>query len=264
VERHHNREFFSRLMAQTVGTCGKQKVPRTACCSITRGQVALCIAGSGQLRQFCLAAALLALPKSHLDGLSPQTSLKRGMLMSSTLSPAQSEFSAARWATEPSVDDASPLDLKDGRRSNKPPSLSKRASRALTGSWLRFASVFAATLAWQAHGDAARGIFANSSETLVWLAPPPDLQIVSGAVAPAAPVAPSADVEQLKTTSLGLALMRQSVDQLVAGQEQMARDIAKLQAVEQDILRKISEPPPRAAVAPAQKAAAPSQTPRVR
>jgi hypothetical protein len=58
--------------------------------------------------------------------------------------------------------------------------------------------------------------------------------------------------------------MRQSVDQLVAGQEQMARDIAKLRAVEQDILRKISEPPPRAAVAPAQKPTAPSQTPRVR
>ena len=61
--------------------------------------------------------------------------------------------------------------------------------------------------------------------------------------------------------SLGLALMRQNVDQLVTGQEQMAREITKLQAAEQDVLQKISEPPPRPPAAPAPKgtSATPSQ-----
>jgi hypothetical protein len=67
--------------------------------------------------------------------------------------------------------------------------------------------------------------------------------------------------------SLGLAAVRQSVDQLVAqftaGQEQMTRDITKLEAAEQEILHKISAPPPRQAEAPARKPVplAPSQAP---
>jgi hypothetical protein len=40
-----------------------------------------------------------------------------------------------------------------------------------------------------------------------------------------------------------------SVDQLVAGLEQMTREIAKLQAVEQYVLYKNSDPPPRPAPA---------------
>jgi len=58
--------------------------------------------------------------------------------------------------------------------------------------------------------------------------------------------------------SLGLAAVRQRVDQLAvqvaAGQEQMTRDFtAKLHAVEQDILDKISAPTPQATAAPARK-----------
>jgi hypothetical protein len=76
-------------------------------------------------------------------------------------------------------------------------------------------------------------------------------------IAPAAPVAPSPDLEQFKAMSLGLAAVRQSVDQFAdqfaAGQEQMTRNIAKLQAAEQDILHRISAPPPRPDAAPAHK-----------
>jgi hypothetical protein len=39
-----------------------------------------------------------------------------------------------------------------------------------------------------------------------------------------------------------------SVDQLTAGQEQLTREISKLHAIEQYILYKNSEPPPRPAV----------------
>jgi hypothetical protein len=62
--------------------------------------------------------------------------------------------------------------------------------------------------------------------------------------------------------SLNLAAVRQKVDQLaaqvVAGQEQMARDFtAKLNAVEQDILDKISVPSSQSAAAPVRKPASP-------
>ena len=65
--------------------------------------------------------------------------------------------------------------------------------------------------------------------------------------------------------SLGLAALRQSVDQLAAGQERMTGDIAKLQTAAQGILDKISAPPPRPAGATARKPApltpAPQATP---
>jgi hypothetical protein len=86
------------------------------------------------------------------------------------------------------------------------------------------------------------------------------------------PATPSPDLEQLKSMSLGLAVVRQSVDrlaaQVAAGQEQMIREITKLQAAEQDVLHKISAPPPRPAAAPGQKPAPltppPSQAPPAR
>lgn len=57
--------------------------------------------------------------------------------------------------------------------------------------------------------------------------------------------------------SLGLASVRQSLDQLTAqialGRQQMAGEIAKLQEAEQNILHMISAPPLRPAAAPARK-----------
>ena len=178
--------------------------------------------------------------------------------MSSTLSPTQSEFSTGRWATDPVPDDAPRMpDLKGGRFKTKRPSFAKRASRALVRFVITFGVGIAATLAWQSYGDAAREMVASSSEQLAWLAPQvaPAAQAAPRLVAPAVPDAPSPDLEQLKAVTLSLAVVRQSVDQLAAqvaaGQEQMTRDITKLQAGEQDILHKISEPPPRPAAAAA-------------
>jgi len=56
--------------------------------------------------------------------------------------------------------------------------------------------------------------------------------------------------------SFDLAALRQRVDQIAAGQDGIARDItAKLQAVEQDILDRISAPSPQLAVPPTRKPA---------
>src|SRR5258707_11528439 len=72
------------------------------------------------------------------------------------------------------------------------------------------------------------------------------------------PATSSPNPQDLKAVSLGLAAVRQRVDQLAAqvaaGQEQMTRDFTtKRHAVEQDILDKISGPAPQPAAAPAPK-----------
>jgi hypothetical protein len=51
-----------------------------------------------------------------------------------------------------------------------------------------------------------------------------------------------------------LATIQQTLEQLMARQEEMARDIVKLQVAEEDILRKISAPPPRQAAASGRQA----------
>ncbi len=121
---------------------------------------------------------------------------------------------------------------------------------------ITFCVGFAAALAWQSYGDTAREIIANSYPQLGWLAP----QAAVAQTAPATIVPPvtSPDRQELKAMSFDLAALRQRVDQIAAGQDRITRDItAKLQAAEQDILDKISVPPPQPAVAPARKSAPP-------
>jgi hypothetical protein len=175
--------------------------------------------------------------------------------MASRQSPTQSEFSEDLWSTKPSVDAMIlPADLKSKR-----PSLRKRASRGLARFLIIFCIGVAATLAWQSHGDAAREMIANSSPQLGWLAPQAAslAQIAPDMITPAAPAAPSPELQQLKAMSFVFATVRQSVDQLAASQQQMASDIAKLQ-------RGISVPQPWPAAAPASKPVPPTQTPQVR
>jgi hypothetical protein len=113
----------------------------------------------------------------------------------------------------------------------------------------------AATLAWQSYGNTAREMIANSSPQLVWLAP-------ATAIVPppaATPAVPSADLDELKAISQGLAVVRQSVDQLAAGQQQITREITKLQAARQDNADRTLMPPPPAPTAPPARKPATSQ-----
>jgi hypothetical protein len=147
-----------------------------------------------------------------------------------------------------------PADLLAGEPSVEPLARRKRPSRPLTRFIITFGFGVGATLAWQSYGDVARELVANSYPQLGWLAPQP----AAAHTAPDTMVPPTSapDPQELKAMSLGLAVVRQRVDQLAAqvaaGQDQITRDITiKLQAAEQDILNKISGPPlrPEAAVA---------------
>jgi len=110
----------------------------------------------------------------------------------------------------------------------------------------------AAALVWQSYGDAAREMIASSYPQLGWLAP--QAAVAQTVPDPSAAATPSLDGQEFKAISLNLAAVRQRVDQLAAVQEQMTRDFTtKLQAAEQEILDKISVPPPQPAAAPARK-----------
>ena len=189
--------------------------------------------------------------------------------MASTLRRAQSNFPEDHWSNETSVDPKVrrvDLGLRRDRFSSKRPSLGRRASRAVVRFLITFCLGVAAAFAWQSYGDAAREMIASSSPQLGWLAPQaaPIAQTDSDIVAPAAPATPSPDLQQLNAMSLDLAAVRQNVEQLAAqfaaGQQQMAGDIATLQAAQQDILHKISLPPPRPAAIPARKPVPPPPT----
>jgi uncharacterized protein YfkK (UPF0435 family) len=61
----------------------------------------------------------------------------------------------------------------------------------------------------------------------------------------------SSNPEEFETISLGLAEMRQRVDELAANQDQIIREITtKLQVAKQEILDKMSAPSPQLATAP--------------
>jgi hypothetical protein len=151
----------------------------------------------------------------------------------------QSEFPEDQWPTDRRIEQ---------------PSLDKRALRGFARFLIIFCIGVAATLVWQSSGDAAREMIAHSSPQLRWLAPQTVAQTAPDMVAPTAPATPSPDLQQLKAMSLGLAAVRQSVEQLAVAQQQMTDEIARLQATEQEILDKLSAPP-RPAAAPARKSA---------
>ena len=194
-----------------------------------------------------------------------------GVSMSSKLSHSRSEVTTSLWGAEPLMDDTS--HRPDSKIDTFPiirPSRRKRAQRALARFLITLSIGVAGTLAWQSYGDVARGMIAQSSPQLSWLAP----QATSAQTAPAAQIppnmlasaTPSPDQQQLKAVLFGFAAMRQSVDQLAAAQNQMTNEITKLQAAQQEILDKISMLTLRPAAAPTPRSVSPtpSSQPAVR
>jgi hypothetical protein len=162
----------------------------------------------------------------------------------------EAEFTTELRAARP----LNPMKQSSSEKAIMRPSLARRALRRLARFLIVFCVGVGTALLWQSYGDAARAMIANSSPQLGWLAP----QTVS--VVPSAPDAagPASSVLlELEQLALGLAAVRQSVDQfaaqLAAGQRQMEGDIAKLQADAQEIFHKVSAAPARPTTAPAHK-----------
>jgi hypothetical protein len=96
-----------------------------------------------------------------------------------------------------------------------------------------------ATLGWQSYGDAAREIIVEHIPTLASVLP------VATMKSPVLAATSPEMVQQLLPLTFGINVMRRSVDQLAATQEQLAQNIAALQAtVEEDVRQKLSSTPP--------------------
>ena len=115
------------------------------------------------------------------------------------------------------------------------PSVGRRIFRAFTRFFVAVLIGVGGTLAWQSRGDAVREMVVARAPTLAWLL----------SVSTAAPTvaAPSPDpVQLLAPLASSLDALRRSVEQLAAKQDQMAQNIAKLQAVDEDIRQTMSSP----------------------
>src|SRR6266852_6347985 len=149
--------------------------------------------------------------------------------MSAIPSPTQSEqLSKGSLPVKQSLVEVltvDPADLKNDQLQSERPWLGKRVPLAVA--LITFCIGVAATSAWQSYGDAAREMIARSSPRLGWLAPQaaPVARNAPHMSAPTAPATPSPDQQQLNAMSLDLDAVRQSVDRIVASQQQMTRNV---------------------------------------
>ena len=138
-----------------------------------------------------------------------------------------------------------PSVLKDEHVASDRPSIGRRIFRTLTRFFIAVIIGIGATLTWQSHGDAARDMVVARAPSLGWLLS------VSTTKSPVVAATAPDPMQQLEPLASNLDIVRRSVEQLAAKQEQMAQNIATLQAVEEDIRQKVSSPPP----SPSQQAA---------
>jgi hypothetical protein len=202
--------------------------------------------------------------------------------MSAMPSPMQADFSGS-LPVKPPLDSpplrvgVHPDDVDDGPHLGEHMEPARHGAFGFFSLLMTFCIGVAVTVGWYWFGGPVRDVIAGASpELAAWLAPPaPTAAAVQpAAVDPAAQAAPVTDQQQPSGASLDLDAVRQSVDRIAAsqeqikrsidqlsvGQDQLTKEIAKLQAVEQYILYKNSEPPSRSAPAPA-AAAAPARRP---
>ncbi len=140
-----------------------------------------------------------------------------------------------------------PSVLKDEHVASDRPSIGRRIFRTLTRFFIAVIIGIGATLTWQSHGDAARDMVVARAPSLGWLLS------VSTTKSPVVAATAPDPMQQLEPLASNLDVVRRSVEQLAAKQEQMAQNIATLQAVEEDIRQKVSSPPP--SPSPSQQAA---------
>ena len=189
-----------------------------------------------------------------------------------------------------SSEDLQRLLIKDSQTKRGPESLTRRrASRVFVRYLVAICIGVAGTLAWQSYGEATKRIIATSAPELGWSPeakemianwvqqlgwtkplsgpenaavrpampePPqaaPVAQTAPQTIAPKAPVAPSIDPEQVQQITQSLAALRQTVEQLAAGQDQIAREIKQVLAADMELLSKTPAPPPQPPAAPARK-----------
>jgi hypothetical protein len=116
----------------------------------------------------------------------------------------------------------------------------------------------AGTLAWQTYGDSARRVISSvvfSPDQQQFNSTSLDLNAVRQGIDDLATSIASNQEQIMHSIASTQERIMRNVDQLTAGQEQMTRDIAKLQAVDQFVLYKSSGPATELTPAPVPKPA---------
>ncbi len=160
----------------------------------------------------------------------------------------RSDQRIGRRRMKPSIDSPHHYRFGEGPLASGRPSIGRRIFRSLTRFSIAVLIGVGATLGWQSHGDAAKEMLVARAPMLAWVLP------VSTTKSPVVAATSTDQMQQLAPLASNLDVVRRSVEQLAARQEQMAQNIAALRAVEEDIRQKMSSTPP-APAAPAQQAA---------
>ena len=148
---------------------------------------------------------------------------------------ARSDQRIGRRRMEPSIDSPHPYRFGERQPTSGRPSIGRRIVRSLTRFLIAVLIGVGATLGWQSYGDEAKEMLVARAPTLAWVLS------VSTTKSPDVAATP---MQQLAPLASNLDVVRRSVEQLAAKQEQIAQNIATLQAVEEDIRQKMSSVPP--------------------
>src|SRR5258707_2054584 len=151
---------------------------------------------------------------------------------------AISDQRIGRRPVKPSNHSSRSSSLKHDQVAGDRPPLGRRIFRTVSQFLIVVLIGVGDTVAWQSFGDAAREMVIARAPTLAWLLSVPTTR--SPVVAATSPD----PVQQLGPLASNLDVVRRSVEQLAAKQDQMAQNIATLQAVEEDIRQKMSYTPP--------------------
>jgi hypothetical protein len=158
---------------------------------------------------------------------------------------ARSDQRIGRRRMKPSIDPPHPYRFGEGQLASGRPSIGRRIFRTLTRFSIAVLIGVGATLGWQSYSNEAKEMLVAQAPTLAWMLS------VSTTKSPVTAATSTDPMQQLAPLVSNLDVVRRSVEQLAAKQEQMAQNVAALQAVEEDIRQKMSYTPP----APAQQAA---------
>ena len=150
---------------------------------------------------------------------------------------AISDQRIGRRPVKPSNHSSRSSSLKhDPVASNRSP-LGRRIFRTLARFFIAVLIGVGGTLAWQSYGDAAREMVVARAPTLAWVLS------ISTTKPPAVAATSAGPMQQLAPLASNLDVVRHNVEELATRQDQMARNIATLQAVEEDIRQKMSSTP---------------------
>jgi hypothetical protein len=137
---------------------------------------------------------------------------------------------------KPSIDAPNHYRFGEGPLASGRPSIGRRIFRSLTRFSIAVLIGVGATLGWQS--DTAKEMLVAQAPVLAWVLS------VSTTKSPVVAATSTDPMQQLAPLASNLDVVRRSVEQLAAKQEQMAQNIAALQAVEEDIRQKVSSTPP--------------------